>query len=208
MNKLSILSVALLSSIALSACSVDSPERDNFEYSFLEEADMDMEPRAPELPLSATPVDAAIEVGIRDSLGAFELPEEIKTATIIVDSVEVQRDEGHHQGSWKVIGTRELTIDLTSLTDGRIERLAAGPIGDGEFLGLRLHIPKAMVLTEAGVIPVELPGEYLMLEGEFETVDLETTELTINFGGLRTLEAVDGGYAMDPNVTVAVEMHD
>ncbi|MEM6296449.1 MAG: DUF4382 domain-containing protein [Myxococcota bacterium] len=208
MKKLNILAAALLSSIALSACSVDSPERDNFDYSFLEEGDVDLEPQAADLPLSATPVDAAIEIDFRDSLGGFELPKEVELVSIVIDSVEVYRDEGHGQGYWKVVNTRPMELELTELTGGRVEKIASGPIGDGEFSGVRLHIPKVRALTEDGAVEVVLPGEYLMLDGEFETVDLETTELTINFGGLRTFERHKGAYIMDPNVTVEVEMHD
>ncbi len=202
MHKLVAIVPALLSTVALSACEVEAPERENFDYSFLEEVPEEISPPA-DLPLAHAPVVAGLHIDFTDGTGGYsDIVEKVDEVSLSIKSVAVLTG---HDERWVAVRTDPIEVDLLDLKDGDLETLVSGPMTDGDYTGIRLELGGAYVVRGDDVYPLELPGPTLLLDGEFALEEAETTTLTISFGGLRSLQVDGSDWSIEPQVSVVVE---
>ncbi len=203
MNNKTALSTALstaLLAFGLSACSVDAPTTDDFDYSFLEAIPQDDFSGE----LSAAPVhdpaDAALNVRFRDSDHGIDAEfEKISSVYLSIDTVEVQRIGSHGLSTWESVRKEPILVDLMTLADGDVERLGAGPLPAGEYTGIRLVLGKRWVdLEDDTEQDLDLPGNVLVLGGHFDLDTDETRTMVIDFAGLRSLDVEGDTWSMDP----------
>lgn len=195
--------LALASAVALPACSVDAPTRDNFDYSFQEEMPEDL---GFELGFSAAAVDSELQIRFRDSAhGTDEVNDKVAAVPVIIESVMVERITSGGDPVWHTIRSTPIEVDLYALAGGDLERIAGGPLPAGHYSAVAIELSEdnAVVDTEGTAHELKMPESVLMIETEYGLANGEVTELLITFGGLRSLEAGDGTWYSDPNVTIA-----
>ena len=115
--------------------------------------------------------------------------------------------QGEDGEVWLPIRSDAIEVDLLSVKDGDSRTIARGPMPEGDFSALRLHLGDAFVEEGGHKSALELPGDVLLIEGDYELIERERTTLTVAFGGLRGLSQTADGEAweMDPHVTVSAE---
>ena len=195
---------ALFATATMTACSVDAPTDEDFNYSFLDEI-----PGTPTetFGFTSNPVESRIEVRFRDSMhGTEELEEKVESVRVVIESVAVEKHFGHDQTEWKTLSLDPIEVDLFDLADGEVKRLGGGPIRPGDYGAVALEFGKARVVTIDGEEhELELPGPVLVIERDFKLLDFETAELFINLGALRGLEVAGGEWVADPTPSVLVD---
>jgi len=204
MTTKSALVLALSAAFALPACSVDAPERENFDYSFQEEM-----PDAVglEFGFTAAPVESELKIRIRDSAhGTDEVDAEVASVPLIIESMMVAREGADGEPRWYKVLDKPTEIDLFELADGDLESVAGGMFPAGEYLGvaIELGLESSVVDTSGSAAPLKLPASVLVIDGAYTLEAGETTGLEISMGALRGLERADDAWESDPNVTFAV----
>ncbi len=199
------LSLALFASLGMTACTVDAPTPEDFNYSFLDEL-----PGASsafnELPFRA-PADAHIIVSFGDSdQGIDDVPSSAVEVMLAIDTVRVSTVDEEGNTQWRTIRKDTVELDLLQLADGSLEQLADGPFSAGQYTGLAIEFEDAWVVAPGGKKSrIELPGRKLVIEEEFELYPDASTEFVVNFGGLRGLRNHLGRWSTTPNVVYAVQ---
>ncbi len=197
------LSTALLFAFGLTACSVDAPTKEDFDYSFLEAT-----PHAGfanSFGTAPEPADAALNIQFRDSDHGIDAEiEKVTSVPLVIESIDVRTSLPHGMSTWRSVRSTPVLVDLMKLADGGVERLGAGPLASGEYSGIRLVIGQRWVETEDGEEgKLELPGDVLLLEGTFDLDENETRTMLIEFVGLRSLDEEGAGvWSIDPTPTV------
>lgn len=197
------LSLALFATFGMTACTVDSPTPEDFNYSFLEELPGDShDDRA--LDFHAV-VGSDISLRFRDSLdGADLVDEDVAEAVLLVGEVQVG---AYEDGAvvWRSIRTEPFKLDLMALGDGDAEELAQGPFSTGEYAGVALGIADAWVVdTEGRKSSMKLPGLALVINEKFALQEGDSTELVLNFGGLGGLEFNGETWFTEPSPSLDV----
>ncbi len=199
--------IALFASLGTVACTVDAPERENFDYSFQEEIPEDF---ASELGFAAPVFNAEVKVRFGDSHhGVPDFLEKVGAVDVVIGRVQIQRLGQGDTYEWITLRNTPLEVDLLDLADGSIERIAAGPIADGRYGAIAIEFSEAYTEDlEGEVSKLRLPGMALYIEDTFRVYEGTTTELIVRLGALRTMEpSDDGSWRADPNVNFQIIDH-
>ena len=198
------LTLALFATLGTTACSVDAPTRDNFDYSFLDEMP---EGLTTELGFAA-PVEANFRVLFRDGLYGTEfVSPKADEVHLEIDRIMVEAVDGHGGSKWFAVRDSPISVDLLTLADGEVARLGGGPVPAGRYGAVALRISQAWVLNAEGFKqPLALPGSVLSLDTELISVDAdEMTTLTLDLGALRSLEYDGDEWYAEPSPSYTVD---
>lgn len=195
------LSLALFASLGLTACTVDAPTPEDFNYSFLDEL-----PSTPSAVDSFSPnkvaLDSHITIEFRDSLhGTDDVPDEISAVPMTIEAVRVATEDAEGNLEWRDVASKTIDLDLLSLADGGHQRIAYGPAPEGHYAAIAFKIGDAEVVDDEGVHELGLPGAAVIIEREFELRPFEEHEFVVQYGGLRGLEEDVDGWSTDPNLS-------
>jgi hypothetical protein len=203
------LSIALFATFGMTACSVDAPERENFDYSFQEEMPEDL---STELGFTNSVYDADIVVHFGDSNhGLSDVDPKVGSVGVVIESIQLQRlgaDEDSH--TWVTLTDSPVELDLMQLADGSLERIAGGPIAEGRYGAIAVEFSEAYVADGEGEISkLALPGMALYVEDLFRVRGGGEFTIELQLGALRSLERDGDHWITDPNVRFEVsESHD
>jgi len=197
------LSLALFASLGLTACTVDSPTPEDFNYSFLDEL-----PGAPAAVDSFTtleePLSAEIRIEFRDSEhGTDDVPEKISAVPLLIDGVRLGTADAEGNIQWRSIASQRTDLDLMELSDGETQLIASGPVPEGQYSAIAFKIATSeVVLGDGDTEELGLPGAAIVIEREFYLQAFEDHDFVIRFGGLRGIEESVDGWVTDPNLSL------
>ncbi|MCR9160232.1 MAG: hypothetical protein ACE37F_27480 [Nannocystaceae bacterium] len=207
MTHASALSIAVFASLAL-GCSVDAPTRENFDYSFQEAMPEEMDgDHAPELTFTHSAYDTDFVVRFSDSHhGTTNVDPDVRSVGLVIESVQLQQlDADGQELSWVTVRDTPIEVDLMNLADGAVEKIAGGPISEGQYGAVAIEFSYAYVQESDGdVSELELPGMALYLEEGFRIYEGTRTDLGVRLGALRSLERDGDHWVSDPNVNMDV----
>lgn len=195
------LSLALFASLGLTACTVDSPTPEDFNYSFLDEL-----PGTPSEVDSFTtakqPLNSQISIEFRDSLhGTDDVPDGITSVPMTIEAVRIATEDAEGNLNWIDVASKVIDLDLMTLADGDHQRIAFGPVPEGRYAAIAFKVGDAEVVADDGVHELGLPGAAVIIEQEFYLQAFEEHEFVIQYGGLRGLEEDLDGWSSDPNLS-------
>lgn len=197
------LSLALFASLGTTACTVDAPTRENFDYSFIEEMPEDI----PAEFGFAIAYDGDFTLEFREGLEGTKFVEEKAVEVhVVIERVMVASIAEDGSRSWLSLRSSPADLDLMRLANGRAASLADGPIPPGVYGPLVFNITRAWVVDlDGNSRDLEMPGSVLRIDTEFKLFDDEPAILNLDFGALRTLEFDGDTWYCEPNVTFDIE---
>lgn len=196
------LSLALFATLGLTACTVDAPTSEEFNYSFLDEL-----PGGPSQLDSFTtakqPLESLLAIEFRDSLhGTEDVPEKVVAVPLTIDGVRLGSADAEGNMTWRKIASKPIEFDLMTLADGDTQPLAYGPVAEGRYSAIAFKIASSEMVTDGGdVHELGLPGSVVVIERDFYLGAFEDYDFVVQFGGLRGIEFGVDGWVTDPNVS-------
>jgi hypothetical protein len=201
--KIALFTTALFAFAGMTACSVDAPTDEEFNYSFLDEM-----PGTPSkaFGFTANPVESHFQIRFADgNQGTDEVSEKISSVNVSIASVALGRSNGHGEVQWTNFELDRADIDLMEVADGEFELLASGPIEPGQFSAVAIELSEKWIVTSEGdPLPFGLPGPVLVIESPFSIDPFDTASIDISLGALRTIEWENQEWVSDPYPSVYV----
>lgn len=200
------LSLALFATLGMTACTVDAPTTEDFNYSFLEE-----------LPPSSqvdhtlkfrTAADSHFTLSFRDSVGDLDLvDDDLSRAIIVIDEVQVASLDSHGKVVWRTVRKAPFDVDLMKLASGDVQEIVDGPLPTGEYVAVAMSISESWVVqaSTGKELGLKLPGAALLIKETFELDPHGTTDLAVEFAALGSLEFDGDNWSTEPVVSLEVD---
>lgn len=200
------LSLALFATLGMTACTVDAPTTEDFNYSFLEE-----------LPPSSqvdhtlkfkTPADSHFTLSFRDSSGDIDfLDEDVSRAILVIEGVQVASLDSDGELVWRTVNKVPFDVDLMKLASGDVQEIVDGPLPMGKYVAVAMRITESWVVeaSTGDELGLKLPGAVLLVKETFELDAHGTTELAVEFAALGSLEFDGENWTTEPVVSLEVD---
>ena len=194
------LSLALFASLGLTACTVDAPTPEDFNYSFLDEL-----PGAPSsvdsFTTSKQPLASQISIEFRDSLqGTDDVSEKVAAVPLLIEGVRLATSDAEGNLTWRDVASKPTELDLMTLADGETKRIAFGPVPEGQYAAIAFKVASSeVVLDDGDSYELALPGAAVIIEREFYLQAFEEHDFVVQFRGLRGVEEGALGWSTDPS---------
>lgn len=199
------LSLALFATLGMTACTVDAPTPEEFNYSFLEE--LPGGSKVDHTLKFETPADSHIALSFRDSQdGTDSVDDDVSRVIVAIDEVRVASLDDDGDVVWQTISKVPFQVNLMALASGELQEIAKGPMPTGEYIALAMGITDAWVVEASGTeTELNLPGKALLIKETFDLDPHGSTELVVGFGGLAGLERDGGRWSTEPVASLAVD---
>lgn len=199
------LSLALFATLGTTACTVDAPTPEDFNYSFLEE--LPGSTKVDHTPKFKTPADSHITLKFRDSeQGTDFVDDDVSRVIVAIEEVRVASLDDDGDVVWHTVSKVPFQVDLMSLASGDVHEVAKGPMPTGEYIALAMGISGAWVVETSGTeAKLQLPGKALLIKETFDLDPHGSTDLVVAFGGLEGLEYDGERWSTEPAVSLAVD---
>lgn len=200
------LSLALFATLGMTACTVDAPTTEDFNYSFLEEL-----PETSEVDHSLKfeiPSDSHFTLNFRDSVVDIDaLPDDVSRAILIVEGVQVASLDDDGEVVWRTVRKTPFEVDLMKLASGDVQEIVDGPLPTGEYVAIAMRITESWVVdaSTGEELGLKLPGPALLVKETFDLDPNGSTELTMEFGALGSLAFDGDNWTTEPAVSLEVD---
>ena len=138
-----------------------------------------------------------------------DAPAAVEAIHLVVTEVSINGSVGD-QGSWEMLRSDSLTVDLLTLRNGVFTDLALGTVPSGHYRQIRLKLGAGSTVTVDGVVhPLVVPSGLqsgLKIVGDFSVADGGAVVVLLDFDAAKSVhETGNGTWMLQPVVRIMAQ---